>query len=364
VAAGAGLALKDAARCRWDCVALGEVMLRLDPGDERITAARTFRAWEGGGEYNVARNLARCFGQRTALVSAFADNAIGRLLEDLIRQGGVDQSHVRWVEYDGIGRSARNGLYFGERGFGLRPPASCSDRAHTAVSQLEPGDIDWDTIFGREGARWFHTGGIFCGLSESTPAVAREAMQAARRHGTVVSYDLNYRPSLWRTTGGKARAEQVNRELAPLVDVVFGLTPGFGFGDAAAPPAQVDAAAARGAIERAVRDFPNLRVVATTLRHETSASRHDSGALCYADGQFHESRRREDIEVLDRIGAGDAFAAGVVHGLLAGKGAQYAVECGAALGALAMTTPGDAALATLAEVETVMRGGRGGSDWR
>lgn len=364
MAAGAGLQLKAAARCRWDCVALGEVMLRLDPGEERITAARTFRAWEGGGEYNVARNLARCFGQRTALVSAFADNAIGRLLEDLIRQGGVDQSHVRWVEYDGIGRAARNGLYFGERGFGLRPPASCSDRAHTAVSQLRPGDIDWETIFGREGARWFHTGGIFCGLSATTPEVAREAMQAARQHGAIVSYDVNYRPSLWRTTGGRARAEQVNRELAPLVDVVFGLTPGFGFGDAAPPSAQVDAAAARGAIERAVKEFPNLRVVATTLRHATSTSRHDSMALCYADGHFHESRRHQDIDVLDRIGAGDAFAAGVVHGLLAGKGAQYAVECGAALGALALTTPGDAAQATLAEVEAAMQGGRGASDWR
>lgn len=366
MAADRALAIAPRAGRRWDCVALGEVMLRLDPGDERITTARSFRAWEGGGEYNVARNLARCFGLRTALVTAFADNALGRLLEDLIRQGGVDASHVRWVEYDGIGRAARNGLYFGERGFGLRAPASCSDRGHTAVSQLAPGDIDWDEIFGREGARWLHTGGIFCGLSETTPAVAREAMQAARRHGVVVSYDLNYRASLWRSTGGKARAQQVNRELAPLIDVVFGLTPGLGFGDATseAPPAQVDLAAARRAIERAVGEFPNLKVVATTLRREHSASRHDSGALCYADGRFHESRQRAGIEVLDRIGAGDAFAAGVVYGLLEGKGAQYAVDCGAALGALAMTTPGDAALATLAEVEAVMRGNGGRSDWR
>src|SRR5690242_20556806 len=205
--------------CRWDIVSLGEVMLRLDPGEGRIHTARTFRVWEGGGEYNVARGLKRCFGLDTALVSAFADNAIGRLLQDLIFQGGVDQSHVRRVKYDGVGRESRNGLNFVERGCGIRAGVGCSVRGHTAVSQLRPGYIDWPAVFGRDGARWFHTGGIFCALSETTPAVAREAIEAARRSKAVVSFDLNYRESLWRASGGQARAVEVNRRLVPLVDV-------------------------------------------------------------------------------------------------------------------------------------------------
>jgi 2-dehydro-3-deoxygluconokinase len=216
------LPLKPASECRFDLVSLGEVMLRLDPGDARIHTTRRFRAWEGGGEYNVARGLKRCFGLRTAIVTAFVDNAVGRLLQDLIFQGGVDQSHVRWVGDDGVGRAVRNGLNFTERGFGVRAALGCSDRGHTAVSQLRPGEIDWDTIFGVDGARWLHTGGIFAALSETTPLVAKEAMTAARRHGTVISYDLNYRPSLWKAIGGKERAREVNRELAPLVDVMLG----------------------------------------------------------------------------------------------------------------------------------------------
>src|SRR5436309_4017445 len=207
---------------RWDLVALGEVMLRFDPGEARIHTARSFRVWEGGGEYNVARGLKRCFGLDTALVSAFADNPVGRLVQDLIYQGCVDQSHVRWVKYDGVGRETRNGLNFVERGFGIRAGVGCSDRGHTAVSQLKPGDIDWAAIFEREGARWLHTGGIFCALSETTPLVARDAMQAARRRGAVVSFDLNYRESLWRAFGGHERAITVNRSLVPLVDVLIG----------------------------------------------------------------------------------------------------------------------------------------------
>src|SRR5215813_3870646 len=183
--------------CCWDLVSLGEVMLRLDPGDVRVNTARQFRVWEGGGEYNVARGLRRTFGMKTAVVTALADNPVGRLVEDLMLQGGVNLDHLIWVKYDGVGRRARNGLNFTERGFGVRAAAGCSDRGHTAVSQLKPGDVDWDALFAG-GVRWFHTGGIFAALSESTPAVAREAMQAARRHGVIVSYDLNYRPSLWK----------------------------------------------------------------------------------------------------------------------------------------------------------------------
>src|SRR5678816_3572684 len=216
------LAIKDKSACRWDQVSLGEVMLRLDPGEGRVHTARSFQVWEGGGEYNVARGLKRCFKMDTAIITALADNPVGRSVEDLIYQGGVDQSHVRWVKYDGVGRAVRNGLNFTERGFGVRAAVGCSDRGHTAISQLRPADIDWEKLFGQEGARWFHTGGIFAALSETTPLVAREAMEAARRHGTLVSYDLNYRPSLWKSIGGQQRAQEVNRDLAPLVDVMLG----------------------------------------------------------------------------------------------------------------------------------------------
>jgi 2-dehydro-3-deoxygluconokinase len=216
------LLIRSKEECRWDLVALGEVMLRLDPGDGRIHTTRTFQAWEGGGEYNVARGLKRCFGMNTAVVTAFADNPIGRLVQDFIYQGGVDQSHVRWVKYDGVGRETRNGLNFTERGFGARGAIGCSDRGHTAVSQLKPGDINWEKIFGQEGARWFHCGGIFAALSETTPLVAKEAMEAAKRHGTIISYDLNYRESLWKGIGGHDKAGEVNRGLASLVDVMIG----------------------------------------------------------------------------------------------------------------------------------------------
>jgi len=358
-----GLSIRERAVCRFDLVSLGEVMLRLDPGEGRIHTARSFRVFEGGGEYNVARGLTRCFGLRTAIVTAFVDNPVGRLLQDLVYQGGVDQSHVLWVPDDGVGRTARNGLNFTERGFGVRAAVGCSDRGHTAVSRLEPGRIDWDAIFGREGARWFHTGGIFAALSETTPLVAREAMSAARKHGTVVSYDLNYRASLWKSIGGKARAREVNRELAPLVDVMLGneedFTAALGFEVEGLDEhlSALDTRSFERMIERALSAFPNFKAVATTLRNARTATRNDWGAVLHFEGRLHEARAYPDLEILDRVGGGDSFASGLVYGLLEGKGPQWAVECGAAHGALAMTTPGDTTTATLAEVERVMKGG-------
>ena len=349
--------------CRWDVVSLGEVMLRLDPGEERVTTTRHFRVWEGGGEYNVARGLKRCFGLDAAIVTALADNAVGRLVQDLIYQGGVDQSHLKWVEFDGVGRTVRNGLNFTERGFGVRAAAGCSDRGHTAVSQLEPGEIDWEKIFGSEGARWFHTGGIFCALSETTPAVAREAMEIARKHGTIVSYDLNYRESLWQSIGGQAKAVSVNRELAPLVDVMIGneedFTAALGFEVEGQDEhiSKLDVRNFQRMIERAVAEFPNFKVVATTLRNAKTATINDWGAVCFAAGEFFEAPVRESLEILDRVGGGDSFASGLIYGFLTERGPQWAVECGAAHGALAMTTPGDTTMATLAEVERVMKGG-------
>ena len=354
--------IKAASECQWDEVSLGEVMLRLDPGEERIHTTRSFRAWEGGGEYNVARGLRRCFGLRTALVTAFADNAVGRLLEDFILQGGVDQRHVKWMPYDGVGRSVRNGLNFTERGYGVRGAVGVSDRGHTAVSQLKRGDINWKKIFKDEGARWFHCGGIFAALSETTPEVAREAMECAKENGTIVSYDLNYRPSLWKAIGGSKKAIAVNRALAPYIDVMIGneedFTAALGFEVPGLDEhcSNLDPANFKKMIEVAVQAFPNFQAIATTLRHVKSASINDWSATLWADGTFHQAKSRT-LEILDRVGGGDSFASGLIYGFLAGFDAQACVEYGAAHGALAMTTPGDTSMATLAEVKSLAGGG-------
>ena len=355
------LTIKPKSQCRWDLISLGEIMLRFDPGDCRIWTTRAFTVSEGGGEYNVARGLKRCFGLDTAVVTAFADNPVARLLEDLLYQGGVDQSLVRWVPYDGVGRSVRNGLNFTEKGFGVRAALGCSDRGHTAASQLKAGDIDWEYIFGQQGARWFHTGGIFCALSETTPEVALEAMQAARKHGAIISYDLNYRESLWKAIGGKKRAQEVNRRLAPFVDVMLGneedfsAALGFEVQGLDEHISKVEKEAFKKMIETVVKEFP-FKVVATTLRKAKTATFNDWGAICYENGTFYEAKDRENLEILDRVGGGDSFASGLIYGFLSGQGPQYAVECGAAHGALAMTTPGDTTMATLKEVTQVMKG--------
>lgn len=353
------LSLRDPKTCRWDLIALGEVMLRFDPGDRRVWTTRSFEVSEGGGEYNVARSLKRCFGLNAAVVTAFVNNPIGRLLQDLIYQGGVDQSLIRWLDDDGVGRKARNGLNFTERGFGVRPALGCSDRGHTAISQLTPEEIDWDEIFGRQGARWFHTGGIFCALSETTPDVALRAVESARKHGTIVSYDLNYRESLWKSAGGKLRAQEVNSRLAPYVDVLLGNEEDFSAAlgidveglDKHLSKLEVEAYKRMLAV--AVKKFrPSLAAV--TLRKATTASRNDWGAVCYDGVEFFESTQRADLEILDRVGGGDSFASGLIYGLLAGKGTQWALECGAAHAALAMTTPGDTSMVTLNEVVRLM----------
>jgi 2-dehydro-3-deoxygluconokinase len=357
------LAVRPADECRYDLVALGEVMLRLDPGESRVRNAREFRVWEGGGEYNVARGLRRCFGMRTAIATAIADNDVGRLIEDLMLQGGVDTSLVRWVPYDGIGRSVRNGLNFTERGFGVRGARGVSDRANTAASQLAPGQFDWDRLFGEIGVRWLHTGGIFAALSESTAEVIEEAVTAAARHGTIVSYDLNYRPSLWQAIGGVDRAREVNRRLAPHIDVMIGneedFTACLGLEVEGADPnlTELDSASFRSMIERACASFPNFRVIATTLRAVRSATVNDWGAIAWSrEGGFVEASPRPALEVLDRVGGGDSFASGLIYGLIELGELGLAAEYGAAHGALAMTTPGDTSTATLAEVEALVRG--------
>jgi 2-dehydro-3-deoxygluconokinase len=356
------LEIKPAGESKFDLLALGEIMLRLDPGEGRVRSARHFNVWEGGGEYNVARGLRRCFGLKTAVCTAFADNEIGRLLEDLVLQGGVATEFIQWRPYDGIGRSTRNGLNFTERGFGIRGALGVSDRGHTAASQLRPGNFDWELIFGRVGARWFHTGGIFAALSDTTAVLALEAIQAAKKYGVIVSYDLNYRPSLWQSNGGLARAQQINREIVKLVDVVLGneedFTACLGLEVPGLDPeiSNLEVASFQKMIGVLVKTYPNLKVAATTLRAVKSASRNDWGALCWADGQFHQARNRDNLEILDRVGGGDSFASGLIYGFLQFNDPKKAVEYGAAHGALAMTTPGDTSMASLKEVEALIVG--------
>ena len=348
--------------CTFDMISLGEIMLRLDPGEGRIKTARSFRAWEGGGEYNVARGLRRCFGMKTAVVTAFADNEVGRLIEDFIMQGGVDTSLIKWVKYDGIGRTVRNGLNFTERGFGIRGAVGVSDRGNTAISQLKAGDIDWDYIFGTLGVRWLHTGGIFAALSESTAEVAIEAVKTAKKYGTIVSYDLNYRPSLWNDIGGKEKAQAVNKEIAKYIDVMIGneedFTACLGFeiegNDENLKELNIEGYYKM--LEEVVKVYPNFKVIATTLRTVKTATVNDWSAICYADGKVNKGLELPGLEILDRVGGGDSFASGLIYGLMTTEDAQTAVNYGVAHGALAMTTPGDTSMASLKEVENIVKG--------
>ena len=357
------LPLKPRESCTFDEVSLGEIMLRLDPGEGRIRTAREFSAWEGGGEYNVARGLRKCFGLKTAVVTAFVDNEVGHLIEDFIMQGGVCTDFIQWRADDGIGRSVRNGLNFTERGFGIRGAVGVPDRGNTAASQLKPGDVDWDHLFGKLGARWFHTGGIFAALSETTAALTVEAVKAAKKHGTIVSYDLNYRPSLWKSIGGQAKAREVNREIAKFVDVMIGneedFTASLGFEVEGVDHAisEIETKAFKTMIEKAVKEFPNFKVAATTLRRVITATKNDWSAICWHDGKFYDSRKYPELEILDRVGGGDSFASGLAFGFLEFNCPQKAVDYGAAHGALASTTPGDTSMATRAEVEKQIKGG-------
>lgn len=343
---------------------MGEIMLRLDPGSGRIKTSRQFQAWEGGGEYNVARGLRRCFGLRTAVVTSLVKNEVGMLLEDLIYQGGVDPQFIQWKQDDGIGRSARNGLNFTERGYGMRAAKGCSDRANTAVSQLKVGDIDWDHIFGTLGSRWLHTGGIFAALSESTAELTIEACQKAQKHDVRVSYDLNYRPSLWNAIGGKSKAQEVNRAIAPYVDVMIGneedFTASLGFeveGVDSDNVTGLELDSFKQMISRVVEAYPNFKAVATTLRDVHTASINDWGAILWHEGSFHEATHRPGLEIFDRVGGGDSFASGLIYGLMELQNPAQAVEFGAAHGALAMTTAGDTTMASLPEVEKLVAGG-------
>lgn len=356
------LELRKKEDCTFDMISLGEIMLRLDPGDSRIRTARSFRVWEGGGEYNVARGLRKCFGLKTAAVTALADNEIGRLVEDFMLQGGVDTSLIKWVKYDGIGRTVRNGLNFTERGYGIRGALGVSDRGNTAASQLKEGDVDWEYIFGTLGVRWLHTGGIFAALSDTTAKVVIEAVKTAKKYGTIVSYDLNYRPSLWNDIGGKAKAQEVNREIAKYIDVMIGneedFTACLGLevegNDENLRELNIDGY--KKMMAKAAELYPNFKVAASTLRTVKTATVNDWSAICWADGRVYNGLDLKGLEIYDRVGGGDSFASGLIYGLMETGDPQAAVNYGVAHGALAMTTPGDTSMASKAEVERIIGG--------
>jgi len=356
------LTIRPASDCKWDCAALGEIMLRFDPGFGRVRNARQFQVWEGGGEYNVARAMRKCWGKRATVVTALPANDLGWLVEDFVCQGGVDTSHIVWREYDGVGRNTRVGLNFTEKGFGIRAALGCSDRGHSAASQIKPGEVNWEKLFGEEGVRWFHTGGIFAALASNTAETVIEAVEAAHRHATIVSYDLNYRASLWKAQGGKDAAQRINRHIAKHVDVMIGNEEdftaclGFKVDGLDEHISEIDPANFKKMIATAVTEFPNFKVAATTLRNARTASLNDWSAIVYAGGKFHESMVRENLEIYDRVGGGDGFASGLAYAFLEGKGPQAAADYGAAHGALAMTTPGDTSMVNATEVEAVLKG--------
>lgn len=356
------LNLKPEGTYTYDAVSLGEVMLRLDPGEGRIKTARSFRAWEGGGEYNVIRGLKKCFGMKTAVMTAFADNEVGKLMEDFIMQGGVDTSLIKWMKTDGIGRICRNGINFTERGFGIRGAVGCSDRFNTAISKATPEDFDFEYIFGTLGVRWLHTGGIYAALSEQSCQTVLAAIKTAKKYGTIVSYDLNYRPSMWSAIGGLEKAQEVNKEIAKYVDVMIGNEEDF----TACLGLEVEGndenlkelniEGYKKMINNAVKIYPNWKAVATTLRTVKTATVNDWKAMCWADGEIFFSKEYAGLEIMDRVGGGDSFASGLVYGLMTTEDASVAVNYGAAHGALAMTTPGDTSMASKKEVEALVGG--------
>ncbi|MBR5614144.1 MAG: sugar kinase [Clostridia bacterium] len=356
------LNLKDKKDCKFDAVSLGEVMLRLDPGEGRIRTARNFRAWEGGGEYNVIRGLHKCFKMDTAVITAFAENEVGYLMEDFIEQGGVDTSLIKWMKTDGIGRVCRNGLNFTERGYGIRGAVGCSDRANTAISKATPEDFDFEYIFGTLGVRWLHTGGIYAALSDQSCETVLAAVKTAKKYGTIISYDLNYRPSMWSAIGGLEKAQEVNKEIAKYVDVMIGneedFTACLGLkvegNDENLKELNLDGY--KKMIAEAAKTYPNFKVIATTLREVKTATVNDWSAICWANGEVYKAKDYKGLEIMDRVGGGDSFASGLVYGLMTTGDPELAVNYGAAHGALAMTTPGDTTMANKKEVEAIMGG--------
>ena len=340
-----------------DLLSLGAVVCRLDPGTMPFRKATTYEVHVSGGEYNVAANLADCFGLRTGIATALVDYPIGDLVEGRIRAMGVRGIYRRF-EHDGVA-GPNIATVYSDRGMGLRGPVVFYNRANEAAAQLRPGDFDWGAIFSA-GVRWFNSGGIFAALSPTTPDVIIEAMIAARDAGAVVSFDLNYRAKLWRALGGTERARDVIASIVDHVDVLVGneedLQLALGLLGPEVAHDALDPSAFVAMIDGVVRRYPRIRVVATTLREVHSTNRHRWSAVAWVNGETHVAPVAE-LDVLDRVGGGDGFAAGFFFGLLTGTPVDEALRLGWAHGALVTTTPGDTSMATLAQVRALAGGG-------
>jgi 2-dehydro-3-deoxygluconokinase len=344
--------------CELDFLALGALVHRLDPGILPFRKARSVEIHVSGGEYNVAANLADCFGMRTGIATAMVKYPIGELVQARVREMGVTPFY-KWFEHDGV-RGPNIATVYSDRGHGVRPPVVFYNRSNEAGGLLKPGDFDWPAIFGR-GVRWFHSGGIFAALSETTSEVILEGMQAARAAGAITSLDLNYRAKLWASVGGEARGQAVMRRIAGSLDALIGneedLQKGLGIaGPDVAQKSKLDPETFFGLIERVVEQFPNIKLVATTLREVHSTNRHDWAAVLWLDGQRYVSPTCQ-LDVIDRIGGGDGFAAGLIYGLLTGRPPEESLRLGWAHGALLTTFPGDTTMARVEEVEALAKGG-------
>lgn len=343
-----------------DLLALGGLVIRLDTGIVPFRKAHQATIHVSGAEYNVAANLADCFGLRSGIASAMVDYPVGELVTERVRAMGVTAFYRRY-EHDGV-TGPNIATVYSDRGVGIRAPVVFYDRANEAAALLRPGDFDWDAIFG-QGVRWFHSGGLFTALSESTPDVLEEAMLAARRHGAVVSFDLNYRAKLWKRLGGQAQAQEVMRRLVRHVDVLVGneedmqLSLGIA-GPEVAGSSSLGPSAFVDMISVVREHFPGIRLIATSLREVHSASRHGWSAVVSAGDQIYEAPTLE-LDVVDRVGGGDGFASGLFYGLLTGLPVEEALRLGWAHGGLLATYPGDTTMASLAEVRAVAAGGSG-----
>lgn len=339
--------------CFYDAAALGEVMLRLDPGENRIRNTASFNLYEGGGEFNVIQGLSKCFGLKSAIITALADNEIGRLIERLILSDGVDNSFIKWLPFDGIGQSVRNGLNFTERGFGVRKALGISDRANTAAGQLSKADLDFDNIFGKLGVRLLHTGGIYAALSDTSLETLIACLKTARSYGTVISYDLNYRASLWQSCGGEKRAVEVAESIMPYVDILIGNDIEYPLCLGETLSKKCDRQASAEVLESVCKKYPNLKLAAAIyLTPDTDIM----AGVCREDGKNYFSSDYAMGNIFDPVGMGDAFAAGFLYGVLGGEKPEKSLAYGACHSMLVSTTPGDTSCTSLKEVQTLING--------
>ena len=345
--------------CELDFLAVGALVHRLDPGVLPFRNARSFDIHVSGGEYNVAANLADCFGLQTGLATAMVNYGIGELVQSRVREQGVTPFY-KWFEHDGV-RGPNIATVYSDRGHGVRAPVVFYNRANEAGALLKPGDFDWEGMFSG-GVRWFHSGGIFAALSETTSALILEGMQTAKASGAVISFDLNYRAKLWASMGGIERGQEVLSRIASNVDALFGNEEDLQMGLGIAGPelethaSKLDPDAFFTMIDQVVQLYPNIKLVATTLREVHSTNRHDWAAVLWLSGERFVSPTWQ-LDVHDRIGGGDGFASGLIYGLLSDRSPEQALRLGWANGALVTTFPGDITMASLAEVEALAKGG-------